>query len=81
MSRHEKTRDAIFSEPTRADIRWNDAESLLIHLGAHREEGSGSRVRFELNGVRAVFHRPHPGKEMKKYAVEALRDFLTQAGC
>jgi hypothetical protein len=29
-------------------------------------EGSGSRVRLFLGGVRAVFHRPHPEKEAGK---------------
>jgi hypothetical protein len=34
----------------------------------------------ELNGVRAVFHEPHPEKEAAKGAVEAVRDFLIAAG-
>ena len=33
-----------------------------------------------LNGVRAVFHRPHPGKETDRGAVAAMRRFLTEAG-
>lgn len=43
-------------------------------------EGSGSRVRFELNGVVATFHRPHPAKEAKPYQVRDARRFLEQAG-
>jgi HicA toxin of bacterial toxin-antitoxin, len=43
-------------------------------------EGRGSRMRFFLNGRRAVFHRPHPRPEVVKGAVEAMRDFLTEAG-
>ncbi|EKD74151.1 MAG: hypothetical protein ACD_45C00056G0007 [uncultured bacterium] len=31
-------------------------------VGAKTIEGTGSRVRFELNGVIGTFHRPHPQK-------------------
>ncbi|WP_244514839.1 type II toxin-antitoxin system HicA family toxin [Ensifer sp. LCM 4579] len=42
-------------------------------------EGQGSRVRGVLNGVRAVFHRPHPQKETDKGAVKSVRRFLLEA--
>jgi hypothetical protein len=42
-------------------------------------EGNGSRVRVALNGVRAVFHRPHPHKETDKGAVKSVRRFLSEA--
>ena len=32
------------------------------------------------NDVVAVFHRPHPQKEIDKGAVKSLRRFLTEAG-
>nr|WP_263286666.1 MULTISPECIES: type II toxin-antitoxin system HicA family toxin [Pseudomonas] len=48
--------------------------------GARTIEGNGSRVRFELNGVVATFHRPHPDKEAKPYQVCDARAFLEQAG-
>jgi len=50
----------IFAHPVHADVRWSDIESLFEFLGAEIEEGKGFRVRVALNGVRAVFHRPHP---------------------
>ena len=40
----------------------------------------GSRVRIALNGVRAVFHRPHPKKEADKGAVVSMRRLLKEAG-
>jgi len=49
-------------------------------LGAEITEGSGSRVRIFLGGVRAVFHRPHPQKEADKGAVKSVRRFLEAAG-
>ncbi|WP_319025520.1 type II toxin-antitoxin system HicA family toxin [Phyllobacterium calauticae] len=42
-------------------------------------EGQGSRVRIALNGIRAVFHRPHPQKETDKGAVKSVRRFLLEA--
>ena len=80
MSKHEKTLDAIFADPVQASINWSDIEALLWHLGAELTEGSGSRVRIALNGVRAVFHRPHPRKEADKGAVGSMRRFLIEAG-
>lgn len=78
--RHKKTLDQIFQNPVKADIHWSDIESLLVALGAELSEGRGSRVRIALNGVRAVFHRPHPQKETDKGALQSMRRFLQEAG-
>lgn len=78
--RHLATFLAVFQKPTRANIAWQSIESLFAALGGLVEEGAGSRVRVRLGDRVAVFHRPHPQKETKKYAVEAVRDFLTSAG-
>jgi len=81
MNSHQRgTLAAIFETPTRADIDWDDVVSLLSGLGAEVSEGRGSRVRVALNGVRAVFHRPHPRKVTDKGAVKSVREFLVQAG-
>lgn len=79
-SKHRHTLNAIFSNPVRSNINWDDIEKLLTALGAEIEEGNGSRVRIVLNGTRAVFHRPHPEKEADKGAVKDMRRFLTDAG-
>ncbi len=78
--KHKKILDDIFHEPIRSDVKWSDIENLLIALGAELSEGKGSRVRIYLNGVRAVFHRPHPGKETDKGALRSMRRFLNEAG-
>lgn len=78
--RHQKTLDQIFQNPVKADVNWSDIESLLVALGAELSEGRGSRVRIALNGVRAVFHRPHPQKETDKGALQSMRRFLQEAG-
>ncbi|MBE2199704.1 MAG: type II toxin-antitoxin system HicA family toxin [Anaerolinea sp.] len=78
--KQQKTLEAIFEEPVRANIAWKDIEALFPVLGAEVSEGSGSRVRVALHGVRAVFHRPHPQKETGKGAVKSVRRFLQEAG-
>lgn len=78
--KHRKTLEAIFKRPIQAGIPWIDIEALLINLGASISEGRGSRVRIELNGEDAVFHRPHPEKETDKGAVASMRRFLENAG-
>lgn len=80
MRKHTRTLDAIFAEPVRANIPWADIEALLVALGAERDKGSGSRVRFFLNGIRAIFHRPHPQKEADRGAVKSVRRFLEEGG-
>jgi hypothetical protein len=78
--KHQKTLEAIFADPVRSNIPWRDIEALLQAVGAEISEGEGSRVRIALNGVRAVFHRPHPQKETDKGAVRSMRRFLIEAG-
>ena len=70
----------IFKDPIKSNVLWKDIENLLIALGAEISEGRGSRVRIYLNGVRAVFHRPHPKKETDKGALKSIRRFLETAG-
>ena len=79
-SRHKKTLKAIFEEPARADVSWSSVERLFVTLGGELSEGRGSRIRVFLNGVRAVFHRPHPRRETGKAALKSVRRFLTEAG-
>ena len=78
--KHQKTLQDIFSKPVLSGIAWSDIEAMLLALGAQITEGNASRVRIALNGVRAVFHRPHPQKETDKGAVVAMRRFLMTAG-
>jgi len=77
--KHRSTLEAVFVDPVRSGIVWRDIEALFVACGAEISEGNGSRVRVALNGVRAVFHRPHPQKETDKGAVKSARRFLTEA--
>jgi hypothetical protein len=79
-AKQRRTLRAIFENPVQANIPWADIEKLLIAIGADLSEGRGSRVRVSLNGIRAVFHRPHPEKETDKGAVMSMRRLLIEAG-
>jgi HicA toxin of bacterial toxin-antitoxin, len=77
-ARHRKTLEAIYAKPTRSAIVFSEIEALIVALGGEVREGEGSRVAFELKAKRKYLHRPHPGKEAKKYQVEELRDWFLQ---
>ena len=78
-SRHCRTLQAIFRQPTAADIDWGDFALLVTALGGDVEPGSGSRRRMMLRGVVAVFHKPHPRPEMMKNSADSAREFLLKA--
>ena len=79
-SKQRNTLKAVFERPTLANIRWSDIENLFRTVGAKLTEGRGSRIRIELGNQVKTFHRPHPGKEAKRYAVEAARKLLRDHG-
>ena len=78
--RHRNTLEAIFADPVRANVPWADVEALFIASGASISQGRGSRLRVSLNGVDAVFHRPHPRRETDRGALRSVRRFLREAG-
>ena len=68
------------AHPTSASAVFADIESLIKALGGTIEEREGSRVRIELKGEQWRCHRPHPGKEAKRYQVEEARERLERTG-
>ena len=98
MNRKQRnTYDAIFAQPIRRNIVWNDVVSLITVLGGTVIKGNGSRVRFDLNDISLNIHSPHPRprqllvdgnrrvrtvsqKELKRYQVKAVREFLINTG-
>jgi hypothetical protein len=79
-SKHRKTLQAIFTVPTLGNIVFADIEALLLVIGCTRTEGAGSRVRFDYGEHAWLAHRPHPGKEARRYQVEQVREFLLTIG-
>ncbi|MDD2942521.1 MAG: type II toxin-antitoxin system HicA family toxin [bacterium] len=74
--KQQQTLERIREKPTRSDVKYSDVVSLISGLGGSIIEGSGSRVQFRLGEKRLNIHRPHPQKELKRYAVELFREFL-----
>ncbi|MHB1942230.1 MAG: type II toxin-antitoxin system HicA family toxin [Acidiferrobacteraceae bacterium] len=77
---HQKTLQALFRQPTSGTVVFADIEALIRALGGEIQEREGSRVRIILGGEQWRCHRPHPGKEAKKYPVEEARELLKRAG-
>lgn len=79
-AKHRRTLAAVFSRPTSPTIVFADIEALMKALGGSVFEREGSRVRIELRGESWRCHRPHPGKEAKRYQVEEVREMLERVG-
>lgn len=71
---------AIFRDPIPSTIEWATVESLLVSIGCRIIDGDGPRVRFERDGIVAIFERPPPGKRVKRYQIRAVRDYLESLG-
>lgn len=79
-NKQSRTLQSIFEDPPPSDVLWSDIEKLFLALGGEITEGRGSRVRVKLNGVFAVFHRPHPERVTEKGALKSVKRFLENAG-
>lgn len=79
-TKQRKTLRAIFTRPTSSSIVFADIESLIVGLGGEIHERAGSRVKIVLKGKQWRCHRPHPGKEARRYQVEEARELLERVG-
>ena len=79
-TKHRKTLRAVFTTPTSPSIVFSDIEALLVALGGQVHEREGSRVKITIKGEQWRCHRPHPGKEAKRYQVEEIRELLERIG-
>jgi hypothetical protein len=79
-TKHRKTLRAVFTKPTSPSIVFSDIEALLVALGGQVHEREGSRVKISIKGEQWRCHRPHPGKEAKRYQVEGIRELLERIG-
>ena len=79
-TKHRKTLRAVFTKPTSPSIVFSDIEALLVTLGGQVHEREGSRVKISIKGEQWRCHRPHPGKEAKRYQVEEIRELLERIG-
>lgn len=79
-SKNKQTLRSIYIDPIPADIKWKDIENLIESLDGIIRQGKGSRVRFKIGEVKAVFHSPHPEPDTNKSTVKDIRKFLETAG-
>ena len=79
-AKHRKTIQAIFARPTSATIVFSQIEALFVGLGGTVTEREGSRIKITLQDEKWHCHRPHPGKEAKRYQVEEARELLERLG-
>ena len=79
-SKHKKTLAAVYALPTSAAVVFADIKALLDALDAKVLEREGLRIKVELRGEQWRAHRPHPGKEAKRYQVEEVREMLERLG-
>ena len=75
-----KTLTDIYEKPTRCDVSWRNVESLFRAIGSEIFEGEGSRVSVVFYKRVLNIHKPHPDGNLKKYAVEKVRDYLNIIG-
>ena len=79
-AKHRKTLQAIFARPTSGTLVFAHMEALVIALGGLVTEREGSRVKITLQNEAWHCHRPHPGKEARRYQVEEAREMLERLG-
>lgn len=78
--KHRAIFDKINEKPDRKDIDWNDFIALLDYLGAQINLKRGSAAGIRLNGIYAVFHKPHPDRRIYPTDLKRIRRFLKEAG-
>lgn len=77
--KHERVLEALFAHPISMNLKWNEVEHLLEHLGAEVRH-HGGRATVMLNGEEATFGVPHTKTLSSKDEVVQIRHFLERAG-
>jgi hypothetical protein len=83
MAKAEKLIDRLKTVPK--DFTWDEVIKILSLFGYTEQKTGktgGSRRRFsdKNNNVINSLHKPHPGKILKRYAVEDLLAYLKEKG-
>lgn len=69
----------FFTNPPLKNLTFNQAETMLLRLECKKVESEGSRVKFyhhKLSQI-LILHKPHPRKELKKYQILDIKNFIT----
>ena len=83
MAKRDKLLEKLQRRPR--DFTWDELRRLLRRLGFEQVKGgktSGSRRRFvhRASGLAISLHQPHPEKELKRYQIDQLLEFLHREG-
>ena len=82
MATIEKLKNDLKRRPRSFD--WTDMRRVLTSLDykeCARGKTSGSRVRFtHPEFAPIVLHKPHPGNQMKHYAIKLVAEVLEKEG-
>ncbi len=76
MTRSEKLLSRFLSRPK--DFTYNELFRLLSSFGYEEQQGSGSRIVFNNEGLKhnIKLHKPHPGNVLKRYQIDLIIDEL-----
>ena len=79
MSKKEKLIQKLLLART---FKFSELITLLKMLGYTELQGDGSRVKFDNGNPEDLInlHKPHPGNEMKAYAVKQVKEKLQRGG-
>ena len=85
MSRIDTLLNKLCGKPTPANFRFSELRKVMSYFGyleSNKGATSGSRVKFYHPKTKAVLliHKPHPGDEMVKAAVDSVVRFLKGKG-
>ena len=79
MASAKKTREAVLSGRSDANIRFDDLRQLLLSLG-FAERTSGSHHIFRRPGVRELINLQKDGSKAKAYQVRQVRRIILDYG-
>ena len=85
MAKIDTAIEKLCAKPPPADFKFSDLRKVMNHFGyleSNKGATSGSRVKFYNPETKAVLllHKPHPGDEMVKAAVDSVVKFLKEHG-
>lgn len=82
MAKHQKTLERMQRKPPPSDVRWDDLQALLKHLGYAAINNDGSRRKFYNKEMDALIicHKPHPNPEVDKGCIVDVVEHLKANG-
>lgn len=64
--------------PALTNVEFDAVVKCMQAMGYHFKQGAGSRISFSIGCEVLPMHKPHPTKELKRYAIRQLQEFIKQ---